>query len=89
MAESIVCLTRQCNPAVPGDEIILGAISGMQAHSDNLAEAGTGLIDDCLAKLGLHRKYLSSPAEFPDDALDSREDGLACSVCHEGWPISS
>ena len=55
MAESIVCLTRQCNPAVPGDEITLAQFLECKHILITWREAGTGLIDDCLAKLGLHR----------------------------------
>jgi DNA-binding transcriptional LysR family regulator len=55
MDESMVCLTRQCNAAVPGDEITLEQFLDCKHMLITWREAGTGLVDDCLAKLGLRR----------------------------------
>jgi DNA-binding transcriptional LysR family regulator len=56
MDESIVCLTRQCNPIVPGNDITLEQFLECKHVLITWREAGTGLIDDCLARVGLHRK---------------------------------
>lgn len=55
MGESIVCLTRHGNPAVPGSDITLDQFLECRHMLISWREAGTGLIDDCLAKLGLRR----------------------------------
>jgi DNA-binding transcriptional LysR family regulator len=55
MGESIVGLTRQCNAVIPGDEITLAQFLECKHILITWREAGTGLIDDCLAKLGLRR----------------------------------
>lgn len=55
MGESVVCLTRQSNAVVPGDEITLAQFLECRHMLITWREAGTGLIDDCLAKLGLRR----------------------------------
>ncbi len=55
MDESIVCLTRQCNAAVPGDDITLEQFLECKHMLITWREAGTGLIDDRLAQLGLRR----------------------------------
>jgi len=55
MRENIVCLTRQRNTTVPGNDITLEQFLECKHMLITWREAGTGLIDDCLAKLGLHR----------------------------------
>lgn len=55
MSESVVCLTRQCNPAAQGDEITLGQFLECKHLLISWRESGTGLIDDCLARQGLRR----------------------------------
>ncbi|MGD9539788.1 LysR family transcriptional regulator [Methylocystis sp.] len=55
MGESMVCLTRQCNATVPGNEITLEQFLECKHMLISWREAGTGLIDDSLAKLGLRR----------------------------------
>lgn len=55
MDESIVCLTRQCNARVTGNDITLGQFLECKHILVTWREAGTGLIDDCLEKLGLRR----------------------------------
>jgi DNA-binding transcriptional LysR family regulator len=55
MDESIVCLTRQCNTVVPGNDITLEQFLECKHVLITWREAGTGLIDDCLARVGLHR----------------------------------
>ncbi len=55
MGESIVCLTRHCNAAVPGDDITLEQFLECKHVLITWREAGTGLIDDRLTQLGLRR----------------------------------
>jgi DNA-binding transcriptional LysR family regulator len=55
MSESIVCLTRRCNAAVPGDEITLAKFLERKHMLITWRGSGTGLVDDCLAKQGLRR----------------------------------
>lgn len=55
MSESIVCLTRRSNAAVPGKEITLARFLECKHILITWREAGTGLVDDCLAKQGLRR----------------------------------
>ena len=55
MDENIVCLTRVGNAVVTGDEITLEQFLECKHLLITWREAGTGLIDDCLAKVGLHR----------------------------------
>jgi DNA-binding transcriptional LysR family regulator len=56
MNESIVCLTRQCNAAVPGNDITPEQFLECKHALITWREAGTGLVDDCLARVGLRRK---------------------------------
>jgi DNA-binding transcriptional LysR family regulator len=55
MSESIVCLTRRSNAAVPGNKITLARFLECKHILVTWREAGTGLVDDCLAKQGLRR----------------------------------
>jgi DNA-binding transcriptional LysR family regulator len=55
MHETVVCITRRCNAAVPGNDITLEQFLECKHMLITWREAGTGLIDDYLAKLGLHR----------------------------------
>ncbi len=55
IGESIVCLTRQCNAEVPGNDITLEQFLECKHILITWREAGTGLIDDCLARAGLQR----------------------------------
>ncbi|HTO78826.1 MAG TPA: LysR family transcriptional regulator [Methylocystis sp.] len=55
MRENLVCLTRRCNTGVPGDHVSLEQFLECKHILITWREGGTGLIDDCLAKLGMHR----------------------------------
>jgi DNA-binding transcriptional LysR family regulator len=55
MSESIVCLTRQANAVIGGNELTLAQFLDCRHLLVTWREAGTGLIDDCLAKQGLRR----------------------------------
>jgi DNA-binding transcriptional LysR family regulator len=79
MNESIVCLTRQCNTTVPGDDITLAQFLECKHMLITWREAGTGLIDDCLAKLGLRRDIsLVLPNFLTTPWILERTDMLLC-----------
>ena len=79
MDESIVCLTRQCNAVVPGNEITLELFLECKHVLITWREAGTGLIDDCLAKVGLHRNVsLALPNFVTTPWILEKTDLLLC-----------
>lgn len=79
MSESMVCLTRRCNPAVPGDEITLARFLECRHMLISWRQSGKGLIDDCLAKQGLRRNVsLILPNFMSAPWVLERTDLLLC-----------
>ncbi len=79
MHENIVCITRQCNSVVPGNDITLEQFLECKHMLITWREAGTGLIDDCLAKLGLHRDIsIVLPNFFTTPWILERTNLLLC-----------
>lgn len=79
MEESIVCLTRQGNATVPGGDVTLPQFLQCKHILITWREAGTGLVDDCLAKLGLQRDIsLVLPNFLTTPWILERTDMLLC-----------
>lgn len=79
MNESIVCLTRKSNAAVPGNDISLAQFLECKHVLISWREAGTGLIDDSLAKLGLRRNvFLVLPNFLTTPWILEKTDLMLC-----------
>ena len=79
MGESIVCLTRKSNAQVPGDDISLAQFLEGKHVLISWREAGTGLIDDSLAKLGLRRNvFLVLPNFLTTPWILEKTDLMLC-----------
>lgn len=79
VSEEIVCLTRRENASAPGTEITLEQFLANRHMLISRREAGTGLIDDWLAKSGLRRKIsLVAPNFLSAPWILERADLLLC-----------